>query len=87
VIEAGFTIRDDLRPSIRSRIDLDRIWVEAFDAALSEATADTVCGVPPGLPSRCPFTWDDLLDEEFTYEIAVRRLYDQLKSRAESEET
>ena len=83
-LEGGFRIRDDARPSVRSRLDLDQLWVEAFDAALPEVRADLIAGVPPGLPTRCPFSWDDLLDENFTYESAVRRLYDGLKLQAES---
>ena len=86
-LEAGSRIRKDALPSIRSRLDLDQLWVEAFDAARPEATADTIAGVPPGLPSRCPFTWDDLLDQDFTYETAVRRLYDELEFGAESGQT
>lgn len=86
-LDGGFTIRDHAVPSIRSRLDLDRLWGEAFDAALPELEPDLICGVPPGLPRACPFTWDDLLDEEFTYDTAVGRLYDNLSVPAESETT
>ena len=40
--------------------------------------------IPPGLPARCPFGWDDLSDVAFTYEMAIRRLYDGLKVPDES---
>jgi hypothetical protein len=52
-----------------------------------EVAPDIPCGVPPGLPARCPFTRDDLLSEAFTYETAVRRLYDDLKVLDESAQT
>lgn len=77
------TIQRYAVPSIRRRIDLDRLWVEVFDAAAAEVAPDLICGIPPGLPARCPFSWADLLDEAFTYETAVRRLYDRLKAPAE----
>lgn len=83
-LDAGFTIRDCAVASVRSRLDLDGVWSEAFDAALPEVGPDLICGVPPGLPRTCPFGRDDLLDEAFTYELAVRRLYDNLMVPSES---
>lgn len=85
-LEGGFVLRDHAVPSIRSRTDLDALWIAAFDAALPDMEPHLVCGVPPGLPLACPFTWADLLEPAFTYETAVRRLYDDLKRPTESAE-
>lgn len=74
-------LRHDFRESMRARIDLDRLWREAFDAAVAVVAPD-ILSVPPGLPRACPFTLDDLLEESFTYDSAVRRLYDALKTPA-----
>ena len=63
-----------LTESMRPRIDLDRLWQEAFDLAMP-VVAPEVLSIPPSIPPRCPFTLDELLDDEFTYDSAVRRLY------------
>jgi hypothetical protein len=39
-----------------------------------------VLGVPPGIPRTCPFTLDELLADDFTYDRAVERLYILLTS-------
>ena len=67
-------------------IDLDALWMAAFDSALPEIEPDLLCGVPPGLPPACPFTWADLAEPGFTYETAVSRLYDDQKRPTESAE-
>lgn len=73
-----------LEPSMRRCIDLDTLWSEAFDLAI-RSVRDEILTVPPGIPAACPFTLDDLLDEGFTYETAVKRLYDRLDaSRTEA---
>ncbi|HEX2556214.1 MAG TPA: DUF29 domain-containing protein [Microvirga sp.] len=64
-------LRDILKPSMRSRIDLDRIWrgscrqaanvLEAFDRALPET------------PWACPFSFDDLLGDAFAPVARVKR--------------
>ncbi len=64
----------DLTPTIRARLDLDRLWREAFDQAMTEIPR-RVLGVPPGIPRTCPFTLDELLADHFTYDRAVERLY------------
>jgi len=69
----------DLGPTIRARLDLDRLWREAFDEAMREIPR-RVFGVPPSIPRTSPFTLDELLDEEFTYDRAVERLYILLTS-------
>lgn len=69
----------DFSPSMRSRLDLDRLWREAFEQAMIEIPR-RVLGVPPSIPRTCPFTLDELLAEDFTYDRAVERLYVLLTS-------
>lgn len=69
----------DLTPTVRVRLDLDRLWREAFDQAMSEISR-RILGVPPSIPRTCPFTLDELLAEDFTYDRAVERLYILLTS-------
>ena len=69
----------DLSPTIRARLDLDRLWREAFEQAMTEIPR-RVLGVPPSIPRTCPFTLDELLSDEFTYDRAVERLYVLLTS-------
>jgi hypothetical protein len=71
--------RRELSPTIRARLDLDRLWREAFDQAMTEIPR-RVLGVPPGIPRTCPFSLDELLDDDFTYDRAVERLYILLTS-------
>jgi hypothetical protein len=37
--------------------------------------------IPPGIPSDCPFTLDEVLAQDFAYESAIRRLYERLDAR------
>lgn len=69
--------RRSLTPSIRARLDLDRLWREAFEQAMAEIPR-RVLGVPPSIPRTCPFTLDELLEDRFTYDHAVQRLYELL---------
>jgi hypothetical protein len=69
----------NLSPTVRARLDLDRLWREAFDQAMTEIPR-RVLGVPPGIPRACPFTLDELLSDAFTYDRAVERLYILLTS-------
>lgn len=69
----------DLSPTIRARLDLDRLWREAFEQAMSEIPRRPL-GVPPSISKTCPFTLDELLAEDFTYDRAVERLYILLTS-------
>ena len=67
-------VRSDFRPSMRSLIDLDRAWLEGFRVA-SESVRGYRISIPPGIPATCPFTLDEILDEAFTFDAAVRRLH------------
>lgn len=69
----------DLSPTVRDRLDLNRIWREAFEEAVIEIPR-RILGIPPGIPRDCPFTLDELLSEDFTYDRAVERLYILLTS-------
>ena len=68
-----------ISPTMRARLDLDRLWREAFDQAMIEIPR-RVLGVPPAIPRTCPFTLDELLADDFTYDRAVERLYVLLTS-------
>jgi hypothetical protein len=65
--------------SMRPRIDLDCLWQEAFDLAIPVVRPEII-SVPPSIPRGCPFTLDELLAEDFTYDRAVERLYILLTS-------
>jgi hypothetical protein len=69
----------DMSPSIRARLDLDQLWREAFDQAVTEIPKRPL-GVPPSIPRSCPFTLDELLAKDFTYDRAVEELYIRLTS-------
>ena len=72
--------RDDYRPSMREKIDIDDLWRKAFRNA-SRELATYKRRIPPGIPRECPFTLDEILAENFDYETAVRRLYEHLDAR------
>lgn len=76
-IAACRALRRELTPTLAARLDLDRLWGEAFDAAMREITP-RVLGIPPSLPVGCPFTLDEVADPGFTYDRAVEQLYVRL---------
>ena len=78
VLAAKSAITDEVGPTLRDGIDLEALWSEAFEVAMHEVDASTL-GVPP-IPRTCPFTLDELLAEDFTYDKAVEQLYIRLTS-------
>jgi hypothetical protein len=70
----------DFRNSMRAKIDIEKLWHEAFRDASRELLAYKR-RVPPGLPQNSPFTLDEVLAESFDYDTAVRRLYELLDAR------
>jgi Domain of unknown function DUF29 len=72
--------RSDYRPSMRQKIDVDDLWRKAFRNASRELLTYKR-RIPPGIPKECPFSLDEILEESFEYEIAVRRLYERLDAR------
>ena len=66
--------RGDYRASMRQLIDVDRAWAGAFRHAMRELRPYSV-RIPPGIPSRSPFSLEDLLDPAFSYDAAVRSLH------------
>ena len=76
--------RTDFRNSMRAKINLDAIWRAAFQRASRELLTYRR-RVPPGIPERCPFPLDELLDELFSYEIALHKLYEPIYSPAPGE--
>lgn len=79
---AGFLVeaRHDYRPSMRRLIDLDRAWADAMRLAVTELHAYNF-RVPPGIPAKCPFTLDELLDEDFTLESGAAKLHRMVEMR------
>jgi hypothetical protein len=78
--ETGNSLREargDFGNSMRPSIDMDEIWRKAFGYATDALTPYGVV-IPPRIPEQCPFALDEILDESFTYDSAVRRLYDRL---------
>jgi hypothetical protein len=78
----GFLVeaRQDYRLSMRGLIDLDRAWANGMRLAVGELRIYKV-RVPPGIPAKCPFTLDELLDEEFTLEAGAGKLYRMVEER------
>jgi hypothetical protein len=72
--------RSDFRNSMRPKLDIDRIWRDAFRDASRELLTYKR-RVPPGIPETSPFTLDEILSEPFDYEPAVRRLHELLDAR------
>lgn len=77
--------RADYRPSMARIVDLDEAWRQAFRRAADELRPYGVT-VPPGIPARCPFTLDEVLGEAFTYDLALRRLYEGLTGQSPADE-
>lgn len=71
------SLRNDFTESMRTQLDLNEIWQDAFDSAVQVVSPD-ILEVPPSIPATCPFVLDDLLDESFTYDSGLRALYDLL---------
>ncbi len=79
VLKGRHEAQRSMSVSIRERLDLDRLWRQAFEQAMIEIPR-RVLGVPPSIPRTCPFTLDELLAADFTYDRAVERLYVLLTS-------
>ncbi|WP_375462145.1 DUF29 family protein [uncultured Enterovirga sp.] len=93
VLFAKSAIDGEVGPTLRRRLDLDRLWQEGFDLAVADLGQElkarkalglivdpdaTGIQVPPGIPRACPFTLDELLAADFTYDRAVEQLYIRL---------
>jgi hypothetical protein len=88
-IEASTSLRearDDFRESMRRNIDIDAVWGKAFRQA-ADALLPYGVIIPPRIPERCPSTLDEILDEAFTYDLALRKLYGLLNGSGRSEQS
>lgn len=65
--------RHDYRRSMARLLDIDSIWMLAFRRATG-GLSPFGFSIPPGIPRICPFSLDDLVDETFTSETAMRTL-------------
>jgi Domain of unknown function DUF29 len=50
-----------LKPAMRARIDLDRVWLNAMQAA-ANALAEFERELPASVPRSCPFTFDEIVE-------------------------
>jgi hypothetical protein len=62
------------RRSMRRMIDIESVWREAVEAAF-DALEGYILHAPPGVPKACPFAMDQLLDERFSFDLAVSHLH------------
>jgi hypothetical protein len=68
--------RTEFRPSMRQQLDMERAWLRAFKRAVEDLRPYGV-RIPPGIPPRSPFSLDEILSEAFSYETALKALYDR----------
>lgn len=73
-------IRKRFTPSMRQKLEIDDTWREAGSSAAIDLAAYGVA-MPPGIPAACPFTLDEILAEDFTFEAACRKLHDRTAAR------
>ena len=66
--------REKYRPSMRKDLDIDRMWARGFRQATKTLNTYRL-SIPPGIPATCPYTLDELLDETFTFDAALRKLH------------
>jgi hypothetical protein len=66
-----------ISPSMRSRIDLGRLWLRAVRAASADL-APHGQSVTPDLPRQCPLTAAEIVDPEFDFLRAVERVRAQI---------
>jgi hypothetical protein len=74
-------IREEFTPSMRQKVDVDELWKHAATRAARQLTRYGVA-MPPGIPAGCPFTLDEILQEDFTFDKAWRQLHTLLTSRS-----
>jgi hypothetical protein len=61
---------DHITPSMQSRIDLSKLWQQAFKQVEADLAVHGQ-SVPPVLLSRCPLTLADIIDPDFDFIKAV----------------
>lgn len=64
-------MRKRAKPSMRSRIDVDEIWLRSLDRA-SAALEAFDRKLPTDVTPRCPFSFDDLCDTDFDPLVDLR---------------
>jgi Domain of unknown function DUF29 len=70
---------DRITPSMRSRLDLSKIWQQALkQAELDLAVAGA--SILPALPRQCPLGIGDIIDPEFDFIRAVEIVREQIGS-------
>jgi Domain of unknown function DUF29 len=66
--------RDDYRKSMHQRLDVEALWKRAGRSAFRQLEG-YVQFIPPGIVSTCPFSLEQLIDERFTFEHALRHMH------------
>jgi Domain of unknown function DUF29 len=61
-------------PSMRQRLDINRIWQDAFREAHKTLSVYNV-EMPPRLPKTAPFSLEQLLESDFDFERGRRILF------------
>jgi hypothetical protein len=69
-------------PSMRQRIEMDWAWRRALRTAEPKLAAYGA-RLPDGLPDACPFSLDELLDPDFSWDQATTRLRASLTASPE----
>ena len=81
IVEFQNQIADAYRPSMRQRIDLEKLWRRARKLVMASFYDH---GEPvPHLPSECPFTLDMLTNEDISHELLVGLVSSQLPAMDE----
>jgi hypothetical protein len=71
-------LRDDYTPSMRQRIDVDKIWRDAM-AIAEDSLAEQNQSVAKTLPAACPFSADTMASGVFDFDFALRQLHATLR--------
>jgi hypothetical protein len=67
-------VRSDYRRSMKQQFDIDKLWASAASDAF-EALEGYIMDVPAGIAKTCPFALDQLLDERFTFDLAIVHMH------------
>ena len=71
---------DRITPSMRPRIDLSKLWQQAFKRAEADLGVHGR-SVAPALPGRCPLALEDIVDPAFDFVKAVEAVRKQIDGR------
>ena len=67
-------LRDDYTPSMRQRIEFDRVWADAR-AIAGDSLGEQGRGLDSRLPIASPLDIDAMVQPDFDFDLALRRLH------------